>query len=254
MEPTPESIAREIKQKREQAGTADKVPGKLAFSLGPYTEAQQNAMSWRARSLSDTMRAVNAKPVENSILQARGARYANCRLSNYTIYNDAQTPVKDALIDYCREMAANIRSGVGIVLFGPRGTGKDHLATACAFAAVKAGFGVRWENGMDLFGDFRDAMDTDTPEKSIVRSLIRPDVLVLSDPVPPKGDLTDYQTSTLFRIVDGRYNEMKPTWVTLNCSAGPEAAARMGAQTVDRLRHGSLHLWCDWPSYRERKA
>ena len=75
-------------------------------------------------------------------------------------------------------------------------------------------------------------------------------MLVLSDPVPPKGELSDYSESILYRIVDARYITMKPTWTTMNVASGEEADRRLGAPIVDRLRHGALCLSCDWPSFR----
>ncbi len=57
----------------------------------------------------------------------------------------------------------------------------------------------------------------------------------------------------MFRIVDKRYRENRPTWLTLNVSSGAEAAERIGVQTYDRLRHSAMGLFCNWPSYRKAK-
>ena len=248
---TPERVAREIDQKREGEGISTDEPKRLVFELPEWTPDQLDAQRrrWNEARRSDE------KPrfiCHNSITVARGARYQRCRLSNYEIYHDDQKPVKDALIAFCRGIDQNVRDGRNIILFGPKGTGKDHLITAVGLHADKAGHSVRWENGMDLYGSFRDAMDADTTEKELIRALVRPDVLIISDPIPPKGSLTEYQTSMLFRVIDGRYSELKGTWVTLNCLSGGEAEERMGAQTVDRLKHDALSLWCEWPSFRER--
>ena len=47
--------------------------------------------------------------------------------------------------------------------------------------------------------------------------------------VPAAGCLTDYQTTTLFAIVDKRYRDKKATIVTLNVASGEEAAGKIGA-------------------------
>lgn len=184
-----------------------------------------------------------------------GKRYAKCRVSNFQLSEDPavaarQQGVIDALRAYGNEIEQNIKAGRGIVLDGQPGTGKDHLLVGLMYAAVGAGFAVAWRNGMDLFGQLRDAITNGTEERRILSELVKPDVLVLSDPVPPWGDLTQYQGSFLFRLVDARYRNLRPTWVTTNSPGGDDAKQRMGPQVVDRLRDGALCLGCSWPSYR----
>jgi DNA replication protein DnaC len=160
----------------------------------------------------------------------------------------------DALRQYGDNIEDEVAQGNGIVLFGPSGGGKDHLLIGLARAAIKARLKVDWDNGQDLYGRFRDAMGSNEPEFVMVREYTAPDVLILSDPLPPQGSLTDFQSATLFRILDARYRICRPTWVTLNVASGAEAESRMGVSLVDRLRHGSLCVWCNWPSYRKPRT
>lgn len=180
----------------------------------------------------------------------RGARYKTATLSNFTATEQKQIDAIAALTEYRDTMATRLAEGEGVVLFGPKGTGKDHLLVALARAAIIAGFRVTWQNGMDLFGEMRDRIDSQDSERAFVNRFIYPDVLYLSDPVPPIGSLTDFQAAMMFRILDGRYSRRKPTWCSVNVSKGSELDARMGSQNVDRLRHGALSIHCDWPSYR----
>lgn len=189
-----------------------------------------------------------------ALVRDRGERYADCRLATFATDHPAQERAVEQLVDYCRHVGDRIANGEGLVLFGPKGTGKDHLAMAVARAAVLAGKQVLWQNGMDLFGDIRDAMDKSESERSLVRRLVAPDVLYLSDPLPPLGNLTDFQAAMLFRVLDGRYSRRKTTWSTINVSSGNELFQRMGPQNGDRLRDGALAIFCDWPSYRNVKA
>ena len=85
----------------------------------------------------------------------------------------------------------------------------------------------------------------------MIAELVSPHVLVLDDPLPPNGRLSDYQSAMLYRVVDGRYRNLKPTFVSMNVSGPAEADARLSAPVVDRLRHDALCLVCDWPSYRQ---
>jgi DNA replication protein DnaC len=189
-----------------------------------------------------------------ALCRARGDRYADCRLGNFAVTGEHQRKAVVSLGFYCEEIEDRIADGENVILFGPKGTGKDHLAMALCRAAIAAGKHVVWQNGMDLFGDIRDAMDSGDAERALVGRLVAPDVLYLSDPLPPIGNLTEFQSGMLFRILDGRYSRRKPIFCTVNVASGTELDARMGPQNGDRLRDGAMAIPCDWPSYRKAKA
>ena len=186
-----------------------------------------------------------------ALCRLRGERYAECRLSNYEATTDKQQAVLRRLMAYRDSLWESVKAGRNIMLFGPAGTGKDHLLMALAGAAIaNEGFSVEWRSVMDWFGDVRDSFDSDQQESQLVLGLCRPDILMLSDPLPPLGNLTPFQANMLFRVVDRRYSMLKPTWVTVNCKSGGEAVERMTKQIVDRLSHDAVALFCDWESYR----
>ena len=186
----------------------------------------------------------------DNLIASLGARYAETTLANFTADRDDQRKAVVALRGYSANIDERIAAGVGIVLFGPSGSGKDHLLSALAKRAVAMFHSVSWWNGADLFGAMRDRIGEAQSEEAFIRRLESPDVLVLSDPLPPAGPLTDFQATTLYRIVDRRYRMRKPTWVSINVASGEEADRRLGTAITDRLRDGALCLHCKWPSHR----
>jgi DNA replication protein DnaC len=213
-----------------------------------------------------------------------GRKYESSTLENFQCSLPIQTNTVRALENYADNIVPNLEAGTNIILNGPCGTGKDHLLIGSAKTILlRAGesreirkfyvyhqiatgiqetvdakkikvlsIHIDWKNGMDLFGDMRDLMDNKyLSEEKFIESMILPDILILSDPIPPRGSITDFQSQMLFRVLDARYRRCTPTWVTLNVRGAQEADERMGAQLVDRLRDGALSIHCDWPSYRK---
>ncbi len=181
-----------------------------------------------------------------------GSRLAECRFSTFNISRPYQASVITTLREWVETITDRIRLGEGLVLYGPCGTGKDHLAfSAVGEAVFKTGASVRWVNGREMAGAARDRIAQDALERDFVSELVNPQILVISDPLPPVGDLSPYQADMLYRVIDRRYGARGVTVVTLNVADDAEADRRLGAATWDRLCGGAWKIACAWPSYRK---
>lgn len=243
-----------IEQSGTAAATAD--PEQLLTGVGNILETAQHRPA--ASTADSNARKISAafEKWHGSVFPRIGRRYENKRLESFRFSEDAtvaaaQRAAIDAVRKYLDGIAENIREGRGLILFGPMGTGKDHIAVACLREAAKMGFDVWVDDGQTLYQRFRDGIDADISEGSAIAKYTTPDVLLLSDPLPMHGIPTDAQRSILWRIVDRRWRDMKPTWVTINVFTGREAAERLGPQLYDRLRDGAVAIQCNWPSYRK---
>lgn len=189
------------------------------------------------------------------LLQRIGRRYADVRLANFQADNDSQKKAVKLLSEFCDKLSERTETGQGLVFVGPKGTGKDHLAVACLRVAVLyEGLNAAWVDGQTLYQEFRDGIDSDIRERDALRTYTSPKILLISDPVPLAESLTPFQQSVLWRVVDRRYRDLRPTWVTMNVGNAEEAERRIGAQIVDRLRDGALSIVCNWPSHRKSAA
>lgn len=186
-----------------------------------------------------------------------GHRLAYSSFKSYQVTEEtaanrpSQRDVWHQIESFAWDLPARMKTGGGLVLFGRPGCGKDHLAVAASYVAImQHGYSAQWIHGLELFELARRLIRVDGDETAFVRDYVRPKILIVSDPIPPKGDASQYNADILMRIVDRRYRECKPTWLTLNVLDGEEAERRLASPIVDRVRHGSLCLECNWPSYR----
>jgi DNA replication protein DnaC len=214
-------------------------------------KAEKAERDARQRDLETRQRTERRHAAWGALIRERGKRYENCRLSNFETTTDAQRRVVDALTEYAKHIRQRVADGVGLILLGPSGSGKDHLLIAVARCAVYADISVAWTSGVRLFAEARAAIGADhgDPEE-VVRQYTRAGVLMVSDMIPPSQRLTDFQAEIIYRIADHRYSNMQPTWLSVNAS-GPEwMETALGVPVVDRFAHGAISLACDWPSYR----
>jgi DNA replication protein DnaC len=73
-----------------------------------------------------------------------------------------------------------VREHGGVLLLGPSGTGKTHIAVALAVQAIQAGYTVLYRSAFDLAEDMAEAQATGG-RKELVHRLCKVDLLVLED-------------------------------------------------------------------------
>lgn len=237
-------LAKFVAENRQHVPTARSMTFGI-MDITPEAVAAAEAREQREAEQAAARHRADLHERAKALVASAGQRYRNCTLESFECKSPQQRKVVGALTDYLRG-----EENGNVILFGPVGTGKDHLAFALCKSAVKAGRTVSWINGQKWFGIVRDAMDTDKSEASLIADLSRPDVLCLSDPLPPVGPLTQFQATMLYRLVDARYAKGLPTICTINVANDAEADERMGAATWDRLTHDAWKLNCAWPTYR----
>jgi len=143
-----------------------------------------------------------------------------------------------------------IEERVGVLIAGPCGTGKSHLAQAIGHTAARQGHDVLFSSQSQLLGNLNAARATDTYDRRF-QALARIELLIIDDfGLKP---LRSPEDEDLHDLIAERY-ERGSTIVTSNLDFTEWGEAfpnrLLGAATLDRLRHGAYRLVLDGESYR----
>jgi len=147
-----------------------------------------------------------------------------------------------------------IDNGANLLLFGPPGAGKSHLAAAIGFALVEAGHRVLFTRTSELVQRLQLARRELALEGALAR-LDKYHLLILDDVAYLSKDQAE--TSVLFELIGMRY-ERRSLLITANQPFGewgkvfPGQAMTLAA--IDRLVHHSTIIEMNVESYRRRAA
>jgi DNA replication protein DnaC len=183
-----------------------------------------------------------------------GRRYYADRVSlaSFEVYHPSQADVLKRLKAILGQWPGRLLDGHGLIFYGPVGTGKDHLMAAMLHVATAMhGLECRWYNGQEIYGQFRDCITRRETEAELLGRLAVPQVLGISDAIPPAGEASAWNLNMLYRLIDRRYGDMKSTWVSLNAKSEEEADEQLTGPVWDRLQEYAEIFRCYWPSYRE---
>jgi DNA replication protein DnaC len=167
---------------------------------------------------------------------------------------DAVSMVSKAQVSALAAGDGWLGKGANLLLFGPPGGGKSHLAAALGLALIENGWRVFFTRTTDLVQKLQVARRELDLEAAINR-LDRFDLLILDDLAYVTKDQAE--TSVLFELISARY-ERRSTLITANQPFGewgkvfPDPAMTLAA--VDRLVHHSTILEMNVESYRRRAA
>lgn len=147
-----------------------------------------------------------------------------------------------------------IEEKVAVIIAGPCGTGKSHLAQALGHAAARQGYDVLFITQTQLMNSLRTAQAMGTYERRF-NYLAKVPLLLIDDfglkPLRPPED-EDFHD-----LIAERY-ERTATVLTSNLDLEEWGAAfpankMIAAATLDRLRHGAYKIELDGESYRSLK-
>ncbi len=199
---------------------------------------------WRERSAERAMADARIPP-----------RYQRCTLDNFCTYPNEKL---QQAVAYAKRFCESFPvAPKGLMLIGPPGIGKTHIAVAVLRDVIRrtGAHGLYYDTRALL----RDIRSTYNPvlqiaEMDVIRPVMDAELLVLDDLGAER--LTDWVEETMSMIVNSRYNARKLTIFTSNYEDIPDEGemnsllVRVGFRLHSRLREMCEFLEYDGPDYR----
>ncbi len=180
-------------------------------------------------------------------------RYEHCDFENFDIdlwegrpnsqsWNKSLSQAKLIVEGFARNYPA--ASQTGLLLMGPSGVGKTHLAVAALKQLMVRGHQVRFYDYRELLKEIQNSYNPDDPssESSVLGPVLDAEILLLDD--IGAGKPSEWVMETVGHILNKRYNEKRVTLLTTNYLDGPENQTALlqmpSGQSIAPMREPTL--------------
>lgn len=176
----------------------------------------------------------------------RFKRFNGKILDNFEVADATHAKALEVARSYVAKFDEHLAVGRCVVIIGPVGTGKTHLALGIAEAIFRGSYWlepgsdhascrrVRYTGQGDLIREMREAWrrdSTETESNSLGR-LAKLDLLIIDEIGVGFG--SEAEQVQLTELIDARYRDVKPTVIVSNLTL-PEVEECLGDRAYDRL-------------------
>jgi DNA replication protein DnaC len=166
---------------------------------------------------------------ERALQRARvPERYRHCDFENYETDNDIENVSREQMAAWNRSLAQAklmvqrfadefpVGSEHGLLLMGPCGVGKTHLAVSAMKSIVLRGHSGLFYDYRELLKAIQDSYNPESQatEMSVLEPVLKTEILVLDDVGSSKPSL--WALETVGHVLNTRYNEKRVTLLTTN--------------------------------------
>jgi DNA replication protein DnaC len=159
-------------------------------------------------------------------------RYRHCDFENFETDNEIENASREQMVAWNRSLAQaklivqrfaeefspvhEMQSEQGLLLMGPCGAGKTHLAVAALKEIVERGHSGLFYDYRELLKEIQDSYNAEsqTTETGVLEPVLKVEILVLDDVGSSKPSL--WALETVGHILNTRYNEKRVTILTTN--------------------------------------
>lgn len=188
-------------------------------------------------------------------LSLLGERYKNVSFETTKPGNESFNTAFKRCRKYCEVSDKVLDMGIGIYLFGSRGTGKTRLTACMANSLMRKYHTVLFTNFSEISKEIRNSFNRGTQtEQKIINRLSEADFLFIDDlgvERVVKGDQDLWLQEKIYDVINARYNNKAPIIFTSNYSL-QELFENRGIEdrTVDRIMEMTEVMKIEGESYR----
>lgn len=160
-------------------------------------------------------------------------RFMSCTFDNYRTENPGQLNALKLCRDYAMNFKENLAAGRCLIMRGNPGTGKNHLSAAIMLEVMRQKYTALRIKATAFLDDYwsKDFSERDP----WMQKMASVDLLVIDE--IGRSSNGKAANDAFFRLIDSRYEAMKPTIVISNLDKGA-LRETLGAAAYDRLREG----------------
>ena len=183
------------------------------------------------------------------------ARYLGKDLNTYDSEAGDSEPF-NAINHWCSKATDNLTEGMGMVLYGPTGVGKTHLAQGVLVNVVgsytRSGIFVTSDRYVDMvYDEMRNDGELPEPysDPFLMKYMRRTFDLVVLDGLGAERATTEFARNALISLVDNRYEEKLTTVVTTSLSPN-ELSRTYGKRVLSIFQESCYFINVEGPDYR----
>lgn len=185
-----------------------------------------------------------------------GDKYKDVSFSNTDTSNDDFYKIYIRCKRYCEVAPKVLEKGIGIYLFGTKGTGKSRLTACMANELMNNYYTVLYTNFSEISKYIRGTFNkTNETEYDFLERLTNIDFLFIDDfgtELVTKNDQDLWLQEKVFEVVNKRYNNNKPIIFTSNYSLRELIEDRgVADKTIDRINEMCEVMKLEGTSYRQ---
>jgi DNA replication protein DnaC len=190
---------------------------------------------------------------ERALQRARvPERYRHCDFENYETDNDIENVTREQLAAWNRSLTQAkmlvqrfagefpVGSEHGLLLMGPCGVGKTHLAVSAMKTIVLRGHSGLFYDYRELLKAIQDSYNPENQatEMSVLEPVLKTEILVLDDVGSSKPSL--WALETVGHILNTRYNDKRTTIITTNYPDQPPGGSAPVTTAQRAIREETL--------------